>query len=132
MHDSDEEEAGSVLGLQEYQKWMELWEGMMEQYCPGRSSVFDLVLKLIRFTMKGHRLSVLDVGSGAGSFTARILDAFPHAAVCAVDRSSRNLHIGDTLHRAEGASRVTWIQADVNDTDWASALPTEPFDVVLM
>lgn len=135
MQAKDTEEAHTKLRLDDYRKWRELWEQMMGQYCPGRSSLFDLILNLIRFTVKGPRLSVLDVGCGAGSFTARVLETFPRATVCAVDRSSRHLHIGATLQTADdaaGDSRVTWIRANVGSEKWTSALPGEPFDVVFM
>lgn len=75
-------------------------------------------------------LQVLEIGSGPGPLTKRILDHSPRTRVVAVDTDPVLLRVGEVaLRRCSG--RVGWILADVRAQKWTSALPSRRFDVAV-
>src|SRR5687768_17170553 len=114
------------LTRDDFLRWHELLEAMMRQYCPGRERLYDLCLDLIGFMAKGSRLRALDLGCSSGSFAGRLIERFPHATVCAIDRSAKELYVGKTLL---GADRVTWVKSDLPDPGWTADIPEGSADV---
>ncbi len=73
---------------------------------------------------------VLELGSGPGSLTLRMLRRFPRCTVVAVDTDPVLLQVGGlALSRFRG--RVSWVLADIRARHWFSTLPVNRFDVVV-
>jgi SAM-dependent methyltransferase len=72
----------------------------------------------------------LDLGCGPGSLARRLLDRFPDARCLAVDLDPVLLAMGQAVHGSTGG-RLTWIEADLRDTDWPGRLGTGHVDAVL-
>jgi SAM-dependent methyltransferase len=104
----------------------EKWDAMFETIDPTRIRRLEAVLDILGAHIDGP-VSVLDLGSGPGSLTARILDRFPRSRVVAVDTDPVLLRVGkEALHRF--GDRVTWVLADLRDGRWRSELPIHRFD----
>lgn len=71
--------------------------------------------------------SLLDIGSGRGTFLWPLLDAFPHLPVTAVDADPRRAALLSAV-QAGGMERLTARQADAT----ALPFPDRSFDVVTM
>lgn len=108
------------------------WERQQEVYIPYREARFDLILDLIaRLSPSGPDAPrVLDLACGPGSVSARVLDRFPKAEVVAVDLDPLLLTLGK-LNLADRERQPTWIQADLRDPAWTSALPFTQYDAIV-
>jgi SAM-dependent methyltransferase len=73
---------------------------------------------------------VLDLGSGPGSLSLRILRKFPEASVVAVDFDPVLLKIGQEALKQYG-KRIGWVDADIGAAGWRSHLPSSKFDAVV-
>jgi release factor glutamine methyltransferase len=70
---------------------------------------------------------ILELGTGSGAIALALARAFPEAAVVATDISGDALDLArDNAERA-GLSR----QVQLVQSDWFSALPLEPFDLII-
>ena len=99
----------------------------------GQSATIDapLSLELIAKAAQGvnpQASRLLDIGSGAGNYTLKLLQHLPLRAVTLVDLSRPMLDraIG-RVHQAAPSVTVTAMQSDIRVT----ALPTEVFDVAV-
>jgi SAM-dependent methyltransferase len=71
---------------------------------------------------------VLDVGGGYGVFTGELLQSFPTSPVVLVDLSGPMLEQARS-RLADYAPRLSFVQADLRDDSWTSAVDG-PFEVV--
>jgi SAM-dependent methyltransferase len=79
---------------------------------------------------RGRRFSVLDLGSGPGSLSARILRRFPRARVVAVDYDPVVRRIGEGA-LAHFGRRLVWVDAKLGRPGWTDALPGRRYDVAV-
>jgi SAM-dependent methyltransferase len=76
------------------------------------------------------RFTALDLGSGPGSLSARLLARFPRAHCVAVDQDPVVQRIGEGAHGTFGG-RLAWVRADLGTADWVRALPVRKFDAAV-
>ncbi len=78
----------------------------------------------------GQPARVLDLASGPGPVTARLLARFPGCHVVALDTDPVLLQIGRAaLH--QDRTRVDWVLADLRQAGWSSNLGPEGFDAIV-
>ena len=77
-----------------------------------------------------RRFSALDLGSGPGSITSRLLTRFPRANAVAVDLDPVVQTIGRGALRRFG-ERVRWLEADLGRAGWSRGLPSPRYDAAL-
>jgi 2-polyprenyl-3-methyl-5-hydroxy-6-metoxy-1,4-benzoquinol methylase len=109
--------------------WYDRWERQQETYIPLRETRFQVMLDIVEH-MVGPAPRVLDLLSGPGSISARVLQRFPQATIVALDLDPVLIAIGKSAH-GDGGGRLTWIEANVKDPGWVSVLPPGQFDAVL-
>jgi ubiquinone/menaquinone biosynthesis C-methylase UbiE len=90
--------------------------------------MLSLIAQLIPFE-RDKPLRVLDLGTGTGVPTQRVLQDFPRASVVCVDKSAEMMEIG-CAKLAEYGGRVRFLQADLEDPTWNNGLP-EKFDAIV-
>jgi ubiquinone/menaquinone biosynthesis C-methylase UbiE len=90
--------------------------------------MLSLIAQLIPF-QRDKPLRILDLGTGTGVPTERVLQDFPRASVVCVDKSAEMLEIG-CAKMAEYDDRVSFVQADLEDPTWNKGLP-ETFDAIV-
>lgn len=108
---------------------IDAWEQQQNAYVRHRAERFSVILDAIGYARPDAR-TVLDLGAGLGSFSKLILQRFPEVQVCAVDFDPSLLQLA-RHNLADHADRVTLIEADLRDPDWAAEIgPAKPDAVV--
>ena len=91
---------------------------------------YDEMLAVIARTLPTNATTILELGSGTGELSRRVLDACPQAQLIAVDYSPRMITFAQAKLEALGyGDRITWVTADFGD--WAlgqQPLPQPQFD----
>lgn len=109
--------------------WYDRWEHQQETYIPLREERFTVMLDIVEHVV-GDAPVVLDLLSGPGAISARVLKRFPRARVYALDLDPVLMAIGEAAH-GDAGGRLTWLEANVKDPDWVRVLPPLQFDAVL-
>lgn len=109
-------------------RWLQRWDAQQQLHIPDREERFDAIISaLAAFT--GANPRVLDLGSGPGSLSSRVLERIPGAEVIAIDTDPVLLELGRSAF--EGDNRLHFVDADLRD-DWPAQLPrTPPFDAAV-
>ena len=109
--------------------WLERWDHQQESFNPTREARFTAMMDVLEAQV-GRRFAVLDLGSGPGSLSARILRRFPAARSVAVDYDPVVRRIGEGALGTFGG-RLTWVDAKLGARGWAAALPRRRFDAAV-
>ncbi|MFI9242923.1 class I SAM-dependent methyltransferase [Streptomyces sp. NPDC053086] len=112
----------------DWQAWQESWDRQQEWYMPDREERFRIMLDMVE-AIAGPAPRVLDLACGTGSITARLLARLPDATSTGVDLDPALLTIARGTF--DGDDRVTLVEADLKDPDWAARLPYDTYDAVL-
>jgi len=105
------------------------WDAQQESFNPLRERRFHVMLDALAASLP-RRFTVLDLGSGPGSLSVRILRRFPSARVIAVDYDPVTLRIGQgALGRFGG--RLTWVDAKLGSPGWTDRLPVKRVDAAV-
>ena len=96
---------------------------------PYREDRFQTMLDLVEVAAP-RDVRVIDLASGPGSLSERLLARLPRARAVAVDFDPVLLELGrQALARFQ--RRLTWVEADLRDPDWVRRLPPGPVDAIL-
>lgn len=110
--------------------WLRRWDAQQEGYVPEReerfSAMFDVLDELLP-----PSFTALDLASGPGSISERLLARFPEARVIAVDIDPVMVSIGRGALGTMGG-RLRWVETDLAEPGWlAKTLGGERVDAVL-
>lgn len=109
--------------------WHMRWERQQGSYISEREARFGAMFSALAHLL-GDDFVAVDIASGPGGLTRRLAERFPKARVFAVDLDPVLLAIG--RHAVgEYDGRVTWVQANLNDSNWVRALPIMHVDAAL-
>lgn len=114
-------------------RWQDLldsWDRQQGNYLHDREDRFRAMLDAVAAVVSADRFAALDLCSGPGAVSRRLLDRFPQAAAVAVDFDPVMLALGQNAIGTVG-DRLRWVEADLRDVDWPTALGADTFDVVL-
>ncbi len=113
----------------DWDEWLASWDRQQESFNPEREHRFAAMMDVLEAKL-GRRFTVLDLGSGPGSFSVRILRRFPAVRVVAVDYDPVVRRIGEgALGTAHG--RLTWVDARLGEPGWERALPRRRYDAAV-
>lgn len=108
-------------------RWLQRWDAQQQLHIPEREDRFAAITAALA-AYAGDRPRVLDVGSGPGSLSARVLERLPGAEIVAIDTDPVLLAIG---RRALDQVPVHFVDADLRG-DWTAGLPLPPpFDAAV-
>lgn len=100
--------------------WIDGWEAQQDQFMPDREERFELMFEALALLVGEESMTVLDLGCGPGSLSARLLRRFPRARVIGVDLDPVLLKIGRETYADE--PRLRFVTADLAAPDWVERL----------
>ncbi len=113
----------------DWHRWLDRWDRQQESFNPNREAKFSLMFDVLQAELP-RRFTALDLGSGPGSLSIRLLRRFPRARVVAVDLDPVVLQVGQgALGHARG--RLTWVEGDLGHAGWTRGLPVSRVDAAL-
>lgn len=113
----------------DWKEWLRRWDEQQQTYLPYREWRFRTILDVVEATVGGSG-RVLDLGSGPGSLSLRVLQRFPRARVVAVDYDPVVLRIGQGALGSQGG-RLTWVDTKIGGPSWTDHLPGGKFDAAV-
>ena len=105
------------------------WDAQQEAFNPLREHRFSVMLDVLGASLP-RRFTALDLGSGPGSLSERVLRRFPAARVVAVDYDPVTLRIGQGA-LGDFGGRLTWVDAKLGSPGWIERLPWRKFDAAV-
>ncbi len=113
----------------DWSRWLRRWDEQQESFNPEREARFRAMLDALQAEV-GRRFTVLDLGSGPGSLSVRILRRFPAARADAVDYDPVVRRIGEGALGSVGG-RLKWVDAKIGGPSWTSPLPHRRYDAAV-
>lgn len=95
----------------DWRRWLDRWESQQGAYMPNREARFSVIVGALQ-ALCGDAPHVVDLGSGPGSLSRRVLDRLPTARVTAIDLDPVLLAIGRHALGDQGG-RLSWLDADL-------------------
>ncbi len=112
-----------------WSNWLERWDRQQRVYLPEREQRFALMLDVLE-ALLAETFVAVDLASGPGSLSQRLLTRFPYARCIAVDLDPVLLALGQgALDDMQG--RLRWVEADLRNPHWRDHLGEERVDAVL-
>lgn len=108
-------------------EWLRRWDAQQQLHIPYRDDRFTAIIAALA-AFAGETPRVLDLGSGPGSLSVRVLERIPGAEIVAVDADPVLLSIGRASAGADG--RITFLDADLRG-DWLAQVPVGPYDAAV-
>jgi SAM-dependent methyltransferase len=93
-----------------------------------RDARVDAILAAVGSAGQENR-RIVDLASGPGALTARLLDRYPGCSVTALDADPVLLRVGQTA-LARYQNRTTWVLADLRERGWSDTLGSGRYDAV--
>jgi SAM-dependent methyltransferase len=125
MTAADASEGASI----DWHEWLRRWDRQQTRYLPAREARFAVMFDAVEALLPPEFVA-LDLGSGPGSLSQRLVERFPQARVIAVDQ--------DPVLRAmaQGAlgdlgGRVRWVDANLREPSWRERIGVQSVDVAL-
>jgi len=112
-----------------WNEWLRRWDEQQESFFPQREWRFRAMLDLLEAEL-GPRFLALDLGSGPGSLSIRILRRFPGSQVTAVDHDPVVRRIGEGALGSMGG-RLSWVGAKLGQAGWTDSLPSSRYDAAV-
>jgi SAM-dependent methyltransferase len=113
----------------DWKSWLESWDEQQESFNPERERRFSAMFDALEASV-GRRFVALDLGSGPGSLSARLLNRFPRASCVAVDYDPVTLRVGREALGAL-AARLDWVDVKLGAPGWTDAIPRRRYDAAL-
>ena len=121
---------GRTGSSRSWQTLLKSWDAQQESFNPLRERRFRVMFRALEASVP-KRFTALDLGSGPGSLSVRLLRRFPLAHVVAVDYDPVALRIGRGA-LGSFAGRLTWVDAKMGAPGWTGLLPRgKKFDAAL-
>lgn len=121
--------ADDTLLAPDWRDWLHRWDTMQTAYLPFREERFTIMLDAVE-ALVGQEFVAIDLASGPGAISQRLLARFPRARSVAVDYDPALLALGrGALGTQDG--RLRWVEADLRDPAWIDHLGEERADAVL-
>ncbi len=109
-----------------FARWDPMFSETVDRTRKGR---IEAILETMSVAV-GAPARVVDLASGPGPVTARVLRRFPDCHVVAVDTDPVLLQVGQIALRRY-RPRVEWVLADLRKEEWAANLERNSFDAVV-
>jgi SAM-dependent methyltransferase len=120
---------GQTIEPIDWASWLRRWDVQQTAYLPDREERFTAMLDVLADLLP-EEFVALDLASGPGAISQRLLARFPRARCVVVDLDPVLFAMGQAvLGDADG--RLRWVEADLTDSGWTELLGESAFDAVL-
>ena len=113
----------------DWRSWLRRWDAQQEGYVPEREIRFTVMFDALAALLPASFVAV-DLASGPGSLSRRLLTRFPDARAIAVDMDPVMLAVGRGALGTVGG-RLRWVEADLSTPGWLEGLGETRVDAVL-
>lgn len=113
----------------DWRAWLDRWDRQQTRYLPLREERFAAMFDAVEALLPPDFVA-LDLGSGPGSLSQRLLERFPQARAIAVDQDPVLLAMGQGALGDLGG-RLRWVDANLGDSSWREHIGVESVDVAL-
>jgi SAM-dependent methyltransferase len=113
----------------DWHEWLRRWDRQQTRYLPFREERFAAMFDALEALLPPDFVA-LDLGSGPGSLSQRLVERFPQAHVIAVDQDPVLLAIGQGALGDLGG-RLRWVDANLREPSWRERIGVESVDVAL-
>jgi SAM-dependent methyltransferase len=110
------------------ESWQRSWDRLEEDLVADRERGLGVLLDVVE-AMAGTTPVVVDLASGPGTVTRRLLERLPRARSIAVDVDPVLLTIASATFADD--DRVRIVRADLHDPAWIESVPEREVDAVL-
>jgi len=100
--------------------WIERWDSQQQDHLPDREDRFTVLIDAVEEAAGRPDPLVLDLGSGPGSLSVRLLQRIPAATVVAIDADPLTLGLGRAAWR--DVPGLTFVDADLRAPGWSAGL----------
>jgi SAM-dependent methyltransferase len=101
-------------------EWIERWDAQQQVYLPDREDRFTVLIDAVEEAAGRPDPLVLDLGSGPGSLSVRLLRRMPAATVVAIDADPLTLGLGRAAWSQLPGLR--FVDADLRAPGWSAGL----------
>jgi trans-aconitate methyltransferase len=115
--------------LSDWPAWLRRWDAQQSGYLPDREARFNAMLDVLAALLP-ESFTAVDLASGPGALSQRLLARFPAAHCIALDYDPVLLRIGQGALGDQGG-RLRWVEADLAAPDWPARLGAGSVDAVL-
>ncbi len=130
MSNNDEMIQAASTTKIDWADWLRRWDEQQTGYLPHREARFTAMLDVLEELLPAN-FTALDLCSGPGSISQRLLARFPNAWCIAADLDPLLLAMGQTV-LGDGGGRLRWVEVDLmKSEDLAAELGVEQVDAVL-
>ncbi len=112
-----------------WQALLESWDKQQTTDIKWREERFSTMIQALADHV-GTQFTFVELGCGAGALTQRILETFPLATAIAVDCDPVLLALAK-IALARFGDRVTLVDADMREQNWADKLPVQQVDAAV-
>lgn len=113
----------------DWNHWLARWDAQQTGYLPHREGRLEAMLSVLEVLLPPDFVA-LDLCSGPGAISQRLLERFPQARSVAVDLDPVLLAMGrGVMGTVDG--RLRWVEADLGDPTWIEKLGEDHVDAVL-
>jgi SAM-dependent methyltransferase len=109
-----------AISREEALGWIERWDSQQQGYLPDREDRFTALIDAIEETAGRPDPLVLDLGSGPGSLSVRLLRRIPAATVVAIDADPLTLGLGRAAW--SDLAGLHFVDADLRVPGWSGSL----------
>jgi SAM-dependent methyltransferase len=99
--------------------WVRRWDSQQEYYVADREERFAVIGDVVDAALAGTAGTVVDLGCGPGSLSARLAARLPGTRLIGLDTDPLLLALGRGRYGAD----VEFVDTDLNGTGWLAALP---------
>jgi SAM-dependent methyltransferase len=118
-----------MKGTPNWRRLLEGWDAQQEDFNPDRERRFSVMFDALAASLP-RRFVALDLGSGPGSLSVRLLRRFPAARVIAIDYDPVTRRIGEGALGSYGG-RLRWVDAKLGSPGWTERLPERRVDAAV-
>jgi SAM-dependent methyltransferase len=113
----------AIIGRDAARNWIDRWDAQQQAYLPDREDRFTAIIDAVDEIAGRPDPLVLDLGSGPGSLSVRLLRRLPRARVVAIDADPLTLALG----RAAWAelANLEFCDVDLRSPGWSAGLRLE-------